>query len=93
MTERRIGPASTKAAVIQAIYAAVQAPPWAAPNLDGLADVLRDLSWLPSGPVTLDWVPSDLLPAHDRRALHEVLRGAAVETAASERPVRIRGLQ
>ena len=67
---------------IRAVYAQVRAPEWAAPNLDGLLDVLRDLSWLPEGPVVLD-VPSD-----DR--VRSVLRQAADETAAGSRPIVLR---
>jgi hypothetical protein len=39
--------AGSKRAAIAEFYRAVEAPAWAAPNLDGLADVLGDLSWLP----------------------------------------------
>ena len=46
---RTVEESSTKADAIRAIYRAVDAPDWAAPNLDALADVLRDLSWLPPG--------------------------------------------
>jgi hypothetical protein len=91
MSARRIGRASTKRGVIEAIYAAVGAPSWAAPNLDGLADVLRDLSWLPPGPVRLEWFPSPGLPVTDRRVIKDVLRAAELETAEGERPVQVRG--
>ncbi|MGN6606373.1 MAG: barstar family protein [Jatrophihabitans sp.] len=69
--------------VIADIYRQVDAPGWAAPNLDGLVDVLRDLSWLPEGPVELV-VPEatwDLV-----RALVQVVD----ETADGPRPVRVR---
>lgn len=75
-------------AVIRALYAQVAAPDWAAPNLDGLADVLRDLSWLPAGPVALTVPELGALTAHERRALQEVLSRAAVQTSTSARPVR-----
>jgi hypothetical protein len=77
---------------IRSIYAMVRAPAWAAPNLDGLADVLRDLSWLPDGPVTLRWQPPTELPAADRDEIAEVLRRAVAETAGTARPVRVPGL-
>ena len=50
---------------IAAIYAQVRAPLWAARNLDGLADVLRDLSWLPEGPVELRLPDLAALPPGD----------------------------
>ena len=64
---------------IRAVYAQVHAPAWAAPNLDGLLDVLRDLSWLPEGPVTV---------ASEDPAVRAVLRQAAADTADGPRPVR-----
>jgi len=80
---------SAKSATIRAIYAQVAAPPWAAPNLDGLTDVLRDLSWLPEGPVLI--IVPDLggLSAGDHAALCQVLADAVEESSRSPRPVRI----
>lgn len=66
---------------IAAVYAQVAAPDWAAPNLDALLDVLRDLSWLPEGPVQV--------AAPDERRVRDVLRQAVVDTAAGPRPVRL----
>lgn len=77
---------------IREIYAMVQAPVWVSPNLDGLADVLRDLSWLPVGPVTLRWQPPSELPAADRDEIAEVLRRAVAETAGTARPVSVPGV-
>lgn len=76
--------------VIAALYAQVSAPAWARPNLDGLADVLRDLSWLPAGPV--DLVLPDLadLGPDDRRSLLQVLARAVEESVEAARPVRVR---
>lgn len=68
-------------AAIRGVYAQVHAPQWAAPNLDALADVLRDLSWLPEGPVPIR------LPAHERVA--RVVRRAAAESAGTDRPIRL----
>jgi hypothetical protein len=75
----------TLADAIQAVYRQVGAPSWAAPNLDGLADVLRDLSWLPVGPVRVD-VPE--LPEPDATQLRAVLWQVAGETADGLRPVQ-----
>jgi len=70
---------------IRALYAQVAAPDWASPNLDGLVDVLRDLSWLPEGEVVLT-VP-DGLTADDEAVLRRVLAGVVVDTAGGPRPV------
>ncbi|HEV7191799.1 MAG TPA: hypothetical protein VGN35_01240 [Jatrophihabitantaceae bacterium] len=75
-------------AVISDIYRQVAAPSWAAPNLDGLADVLRDLSWLPEGPVDIAVPDLDGLPHRDRVALLGVLRRAVAESAVSPHPLR-----
>ena len=71
----------TLAEAIAVIYRQVGAPYWAAPNLD----VLRDLSWLPTGPVPLD-VPD--LAELDATQLRAVLRQVAEETANGSRPIR-----
>jgi Barstar (barnase inhibitor) len=92
MTVRTVAAASNKRSAIRAIYAAVDAPTWAAPNLDGLADVLRDLSWLAPGPLTLHWHGSRRLPIADRRAIEQVLRSAAAESAGSDHPLVVHGI-
>ena len=81
---------SGKVEVINAIYRQVDAPSWAAPNLDALADVLRDLSWLPAGPVELELPPLDDLDEADRRALLLTVARAVDDSVESARPVRIR---
>ncbi|MEP6597937.1 MAG: barstar family protein [Actinomycetota bacterium] len=87
---RRVARARTKRDAIRAIYAAVEAPKWAATNLDGLADVLRDLSWLPEGPVILEWSVPTAAPAADARALRTVLDQAIADSAGSRRPLQLR---
>jgi hypothetical protein len=74
---------------IRELYSAVRAPAWASPNLDGLADVLRDLSWLPTGPVIVRWRPPPELPPGDRDQIADVLRRAVAETAETARPVKV----
>jgi hypothetical protein len=69
---------------ILAIYLQIGAPDWAAANLDALADVLRDVSWLPAGPVNL-LVPD--LPEPDATQLRAVLWQVAGETAHGPRPI------
>ena len=64
----------------------MRAPEWAAPNLDGLADVLRDLSWLPPGPVPVRVVD---LAGDDLARVLAVLADAERDTAATERPVQV----
>jgi hypothetical protein len=78
-----------KADAIREIYAQVQAPSWAAANLDALADVLRDLSWLPEGPVVVRLPDVASLPVADREALLHTLARAVDETIDSLRPVRV----
>lgn len=80
---------SAKQDVIRAIYDQVDAPDWAAPNLDGLADVLRDLSWLPERPVLIALPDLIGLSAEDRAAVLRVLAAAVDESLDSRRPVRI----
>ena len=80
---------SARRQAIRAIYAQLNAPDWAAANLDALADVLRDLSWLPEGSVSLAWVPPGDLGEPDRVAVEAVLRHAAAETADGPRPIRL----
>jgi hypothetical protein len=71
-------------AAINAVYDQVGAPSWAAPNLDGLADVLRDLSWLPEGTVAIT-VPD--VAGVDYSRLLAVLMAVIDETADTPRPV------
>ncbi len=75
----------TLADAIRSLYAQVSAPDWAAANLDALVDVLRDLSWLPEGPVGLA-VPA--VDAADEPRLRAALDQAVGDTAGGRRPVR-----
>jgi hypothetical protein len=72
---------------IEQIYRQVNAPEWAAFNLDALTDVLRDLSWLPEGEVRLS-VP-DLLGMQDveRSWFLGLLSRIAAETQDGPRPI------
>jgi hypothetical protein len=79
-----------KREAVRSVLAAVEAPDWAAPNLDGLADVLRDLSWLPDGPVEIAVPELTALDPADRQALLGVLERAAAESGDSPHPLRIR---
>jgi barstar (barnase inhibitor) len=74
----------TLADAIGAIYLQVDAPDWAAANLDALVDVLRDLSWLPEGPVQVT-IPEISEPVAGQ--LRTVLWQIVAETARGPRPV------
>jgi RNAse (barnase) inhibitor barstar len=76
---------------IAAIYAQVTAPDWARPNLDGLADVLRDLSWLPVGEVALQLPDTEGMSDEAAGRLIVVLLRAETETEGTSRPVRLVG--
>ena len=80
----------SKRETIEAIYHAVAAPAWAAPNLDALADILRDLSWREPGPLELDWHVDPDLPAADLRQLHDVLAAAIGESVGGAHPLSLR---
>ena len=81
----------SKRDVIAEIYSQVRAPEWAARNLDALADVLRDLSWLPDGPVEL-WLPDlSTLEQDDSVRLTTVLRNAVRESADGRHPLHLTG--
>ena len=77
--------------IIRALYVQLNAPDWAAPNLDALADVLRDLSWLPEGPVLVTVPDLSALDAGARARLLDTLRRSAADAAGSARPVRLVG--
>jgi len=79
-----------KREAIRAIYVQVGAPDWAAPNLDALADVLRDLSWLPEGEVAVHVPDLSALDEDDAAALQDVLRRAVTESARGPRPIVLR---
>lgn len=79
--------AGSKRAAIGAFYHAVEAPGWASPNLDGLADVLGDLSWLSDGEVILAWVNRDAVPNEPREQITRVLEDAVAYSATSAHPI------
>lgn len=84
---RVVGPASDKPAVLEAIYRALDAPAYAAPNYDALADVVGDLGWLPEGPVRLAWTPDPSLPAPVRIEVGAILADAVAATTGTVRPL------
>jgi hypothetical protein len=77
-----------KQQAIWQIYDQVDAPEWVSANLDGLVDVMRDLAWLPEGPVTLVIPDLSALADHDRVDFLRVLRNITSQTWDSARPVR-----
>jgi barstar (barnase inhibitor) len=74
---------------ISGVYAQLDAPGWAAANLDALADVLRDLSWLPDGPIDVRVPARAGLDVEDSARLERVLRRAAAESADGPHPIRL----
>ena len=75
--------------IIAELYRQVGAPDWAAPNLDGLADVLRDLSWLPEGPVTILLPRLRDMAVPEREMMLRVLAAAVTESVGSARPLHV----
>ncbi len=73
------------------IYVQVGAPDWAAPNLDGLADILRDLSWLTPGEVHIALPDLGALSARDAARLLDVVRSAVDESAGTSRSIHLAG--
>ena len=75
-----VGPAGSKAELLDGFAAAMRFPHWVGRNWDALADALGDLSWLPAGPQAVVWVGprrlEDADPAAYRIAL-DVLEDAA----------------
>ncbi len=86
---RVVAPATSKQALIAAIYRAVEAPPYAAANYDALADVLGDLEWLAPGPVRLAWAPSARLPAAVHLHVLEIMTDATRESEGRARPLQV----
>ena len=69
------------------VYVQVRAPSWAAPNADGLVDVLRDLSWMPAGPVTIRVPLRFAMGDSELSHLIKVLMTAEADTAHGPHPV------
>lgn len=75
--------------VLGAIYTQVRAPAWAARNVDALADVLRDLSWLPDGAVELSLPDLSELSSRDSALLRQALDDLVRETADGRHPLHV----
>lgn len=87
--------AADKAALLQAVYRALDRPGSAA-NWDALLDILRDLSWLePAAGIVLVWSDPDPLIAGDPATAStfvDVLEDAhAFRAAAGHPPLRVIG--
>lgn len=75
-----LGPAGSKAELLDGFAAALRFPRWVGRNWDALADALGDLSWLPAGPQAILWVGPRRLEQADPdayRAALGVLRDVA----------------
>jgi RNAse (barnase) inhibitor barstar len=89
-TVRVVGPAASKRMFLADFARELEFPAWVGRNWDALADALRDLSWLPAGPLVVVWSEPSALLAKEPRGhaiALEVLQLAADESAGSERPL------
>jgi RNAse (barnase) inhibitor barstar len=78
-----VGPVTSKAAVLDAIGAALNFPAWYGRNLDALHDCLVDLSWQPDGEHVLIWAGHRQLEAADPEGYRAVLSVLDDAAAAS----------
>jgi RNAse (barnase) inhibitor barstar len=87
-----VGPAATKAELLEGFARALRFPDWVGRNWDALADALGDLSWLPAGPHVVVWAgPDELRSAQPEsyRTAVEVLRDATERSAGTDRPLTV----
>ncbi|WP_433801524.1 barstar family protein [Actinomycetospora sp. CA-084318] len=84
-----VAEAADKQSTLAAIGRALHFPAYVAANLDALEESVRDLSWLPVGPVELVWVDGPLRDADPptHRTITEILDGAS--SPEGERPFRV----
>lgn len=89
MSTYTVETAASKAATLAAFATALHFPDWYGHNLDALADCLGDLSWLPPGPVLIEWDDRPLRAADPaaHQAIREILADAESTSRGSERPV------
>jgi hypothetical protein len=90
----RIDAPTSKAMLLTDIAAALEFPGWFGHNWDALSDCLRDLSWLPEGPVTLLWTEPEALRGADPAAYAlavDILGDSAARSARPFYPVLIKG--
>jgi hypothetical protein len=83
-----VGPAASKAELLEEFARALEFPAWVGRNWDALADALGDLSWLPAGPHVVVWVGSEALREAHPAAL-DVLRHATSASAGTARPLTV----
>jgi hypothetical protein len=87
-----LGPAASKAQLLEEFARALEFPGWVGRNWDALADALGDLSWLRPGPKVVVWSGAHALrsaqPAAYRTAL-DVLRDGAKRSMVSGRPLTV----
>jgi RNAse (barnase) inhibitor barstar len=87
-----VGPAASKAELLEEFARALEFPAWVGRNWDALADALGDLSWLPTGPHVLVWVGAEVLQeAHQAEyaTALDVLRHATRASAGTARPLTV----
>ncbi|MDL5157753.1 barstar family protein [Actinomycetospora termitidis] len=84
-----VAEAADEQTTLAAIGRALRFPDYHATSIDALAESVRDLSWLPVGPVELIWADGPLRDADPRthRLIQEILHGAS--GTEGERPFRV----
>ena len=89
----RVDAPTSKAMLLSDIAAALEFPGWFGHNWDALSDCLRDLSWLPDGPVTLLWTEPEALRSADPAAYEmavDILEDSAARATRPFYPVLIK---
>jgi hypothetical protein len=87
-----LGPAASKAELLDEFARALEFPGWVGRNWDALADALGDLSWLPPGEKVVIWAGADMLRARQHAVYLtalEVLRDGARRSSLSGRPLTV----
>lgn len=85
-----VGPAGSKAELLESFAAALRFPRWVGRNWDALADALGDLSWLPAGPQAIVWVGPRRLQEADPDAYRTALLVLdEVSRAAGRHPLTV----
>jgi RNAse (barnase) inhibitor barstar len=86
-----VGHATDRPGVLAAMADALSFPASTGRNLDALEDALRDLTWLPEGPVTLVWDDAPLRAADPgaHRTVLSILRSAVDFQVEGPHPLEV----
>lgn len=85
----RIGPAATKAELLDDFGRALRFPDWVGRNWDALSDALRDLSWLPAEPHVVVWTGASKTDPTAYEIALAVLQEATATSAGTARPLTV----